>query len=107
MGIEDLIGRVTEELSCVVVQTPGFFGHLTDYAPLAKACHAAGALLVGCVTEPVALGAITPPGAIGADVVVGEVQSMAGPMCFGGPGVGLFATREKFIRQMPGRSTWD
>jgi glycine dehydrogenase subunit 1 len=60
-------------------------------------------LLVVCVTEPVALGLIAPPGAIGADIVVGEGQSLAGPMSFGGPGVGLFATREKFLRQMPGR----
>lgn len=103
MAVEDLIGRVNDSLACVVVQTPGFFGHLNDYANLAKACHAAGALLVVCVTEPVALGLITPPGQIGADIVVGEGQSMAGPMSFGGPGVGLFATREKFLRQMPGR----
>ena len=102
-GIEDLIGRITPDLACVVVQTPGFFGHLKDYTGLAEACHAAGALLVVCVTEPVALGLITPPGHMGADIVVGEGQSLAGPMTFGGPGVGLFATREKFIRQMPGR----
>ncbi len=102
-GVEDLIGRIDNELACVVVQTPGFFGSLKDYAALADACHAAGALLVVCVPEPVALGLITPPGAIGADIVVGEGQSLAGPMSFGGPGVGLFATREKFLRQMPGR----
>ena len=102
-GVEDLIGRITPELACVVVQTPGFFGHLKNYAVLAEACHKAGALLVVCVTEPVSLGLITPPGHIGADIVVGEGQSLAGPMSFGGPGVGLFATREKFLRQMPGR----
>ena len=102
-GIEDLIGRIGDDLACVVVQTPGFFGQLKDYTQLAEACHAAGALLVVCVTEPVSLGLITPPGHIGADIVVGEGQSLAGPMSFGGPGVGLFATREKFLRQMPGR----
>ncbi len=102
-GVEDLIGRISDEHACVVVQTPGFFGHLKDYTALAEACHAAGALLVVCVTEPVALGLITPPGHMGADIVVGEGQSLAGPMSFGGPGVGLFATREKFLRQMPGR----
>ena len=101
--IEDLIGRVGPDLACVVVQTPGFFGTLKDYSALAKACHDAGALLVVCVAEPVSLGLITPPGKIGADIVVGEGQSLAGPMSFGGPGVGLFATREKFLRQMPGR----
>ena len=103
MGVEDLLGRVGPDLACVVVQTPGFFGQLKDHTELANACHAAGALLVVCVTEPVSLGLITPPGRMGADIVVGEGQSLAGPMSFGGPGVGLFATREKFIRQMPGR----
>jgi glycine dehydrogenase subunit 1 len=103
MGIEDLIGRVDESLACVVVQNPGFFGHLRDYAALANACQSAGALLVVCVAEPVSLGLVTPPGAMGADIVVGEGQSLAGPASFGGPGVGLFATREKYIRQMPGR----
>ncbi len=102
-GMEDLIGRITPELACVVVQTPGFFGHLKNYAALAEACHKAGALLVVAVTEPVSLGLVTPPGHIGADIVVGEGQSLAGPMSFGGPGVGLFATREKYLRQMPGR----
>ncbi|MSO97270.1 MAG: aminomethyl-transferring glycine dehydrogenase subunit GcvPA [Rhodospirillaceae bacterium] len=103
MGIEDLVGRIGSDLSCVIVQTPGFFGHLNDYTALAAACHAAGALLVVCVTEPVSLGLLKSPGAMGADIVVGEGQSIATPTCFGGPGVGLFATREKFIRQMPGR----
>lgn len=103
IGIEDLIGRVGEDLACVVVQNPGFFGELRDLTPLADACHAAGVLLVACVAEPVSLGLVQPPGAMGADIVVGEGQSLAGPASFGGPGVGLFATQEKFIRQMPGR----
>jgi len=101
--IEDLIGRVSPDLACVVVQTPGFFGQLKDYTSLAEACHEAGVLLVVCVPEPVSLGLVTPPGHYGADIVVGEGQSLAGPMSYGGPGVGLFATREKFLRQMPGR----
>lgn len=103
IGIEDLIGRVDDSLACVVVQNPGFFGHLADLTPLSKVCHAAGVLLVVCVTEPVSLGLVIPPGAMGADIVVGEGQSLAGPASFGGPGVGLFATQQKFIRQMPGR----
>jgi glycine dehydrogenase subunit 1 len=103
VGIEDLLGRVGSDLACVIVQTPGFFGHLNDYGALAEACHAAGALLVVCVTEPVSLGLLKSPGAMGADIVIGEGQSIATPTMFGGPGVGLFATREKFIRQMPGR----
>jgi glycine dehydrogenase subunit 1 len=72
MGIEDLIGRVDESLACVVVQNPGFFGHLRDYAALANACQSAGALLVVCVAEPVSLGLVTPPGAMGADIVAGR-----------------------------------
>lgn len=103
IGVEDLIGRVGGDLACVVVQNPGFFGHLTDLTALAEACHAEGVLLVACVAEPVSLGLVTPPGAMGADIVVGEGQSLAGPASFGGPGVGLFATQEKFLRQMPGR----
>ncbi len=103
VGIEDLIGRVDDGIACVVVQTPGFFGHLNDYTALAAVCHEAGALLVVAVTEPVSLGLLMPPGEMGADIVVCEGQSIAGPVGFGGPGVGLFATRERFVRQMPGR----
>jgi glycine dehydrogenase subunit 1 len=103
IGIEDLIGRIDDDLACVVVQNPGFFGHLVDLSPLAEECHSHGVLLVACVAEPVSLGLVTAPGTMGADIVVGEGQSLAGPSSFGGPGVGLFATREKFIRQMPGR----
>ena len=102
-GLEDLMGRIEEDLACVIVQYPGVFGHLKDLTPLASACHAAGALLVVAVPEPVALGAVKSPGAMGADIVIGDGQSVAGPMSFGGPGVGLFATRQKYIRQMPGR----
>ena len=103
IGTEDLIGRIDEGLACVIVQNPGFFGHLADLTPLADQCHAHGVLLVACVAEPVSLGLVMPPGAMGADIVIGDGQSLAGPASFGGPGVGLFATREKFIRQMPGR----
>ncbi|MEO5372940.1 MAG: aminomethyl-transferring glycine dehydrogenase subunit GcvPA [Alphaproteobacteria bacterium] len=103
INIEDLIGRVDDETACVVVQTPGFFGHLGDWSALAGVCHAAGALLVVAVTEPLSLGLLTAPGAMGADIVVGEGLSLAGPLSFGGPGVGLFATRDRFVRQMPGR----
>src|SRR5690606_2483842 len=70
---------------------------------LAAKAHAAGALLIAVVTEPVALGAILSPGEMGADIVVGEGQSIGVGLNFGGPYVGLFATREKFVRQMPGR----
>ena len=100
---EDIISHITEETSCVVVQTPGFFGELHDLRPIAEAAHAKGALLIAVVPEIVSLGAVTPPGEMGADIVVGEGQSIGNGLNFGGPYVGLFATREKYVRQMPGR----
>jgi glycine dehydrogenase subunit 1 len=100
---DDLAALVAGDVSCVVVQNPGFFGHLRDASALAEACHRAGALLVVVVTEAVSLGLVTPPGAMGADIVAGEGQSLGNPLIFGGPHVGLFATRDKFVRQMPGR----
>ncbi len=78
-------------------------GRIGDLTPLAEACHANGALLIAVVTEPVALGLIRSPGEMGADIVVGEGQSIGVGLQFGGPYVGLFATREKYVRQMPGR----
>lgn len=103
LGMEDLIGRVGSDTACVVVQTPGFFGHLFDFTALAAACREAGALLVVAVAEPVSLGLVTSPGEMGADIVVCEGQALGNAMSFGGPGLGLFATRDKYVRQMPGR----
>ena len=100
---EDILAAIDADTSCVVVQSPSFYGHLIDLAPIAEKAHAAGALLVAVFTEVVALGAIEPPGAQGADIVVGEGQSIGNPLTFGGPYVGLFATRSKYVRQMPGR----
>jgi glycine dehydrogenase subunit 1 len=100
---EKLVSRLADDVSCIVVQTPDFFGNLRDLRPLAAACHAKGALLVAVVTEAVSLGLVEPPGAMGADIVVGEGQSIGNALSFGGPYVGLFATRSKYVRQMPGR----
>jgi glycine dehydrogenase subunit 1 len=102
-GLEDLIASIDKDTSCVVVQNPSFFGHVRDFGKLAEACHAAGALLIVVVTEVVSLGLIKPPGDMGADIVVCEGQSIGNGLGFGGPYVGLFATREKYLRQMPGR----
>jgi glycine dehydrogenase subunit 1 len=102
-GSEDLGRLVDGETSCVVVQNPSAFGHLQDLKSLAGACQKAGALLVVAVTEVVSLGAVEPPGAMGADIVIAEGQALGNPLGFGGPYVGLFATREKYLRQMPGR----
>ena len=101
--IARLMATVDAETSCVVVQYPDVLGRIEDLSALAQACQAAGALLIAVVTEPVALGAIRSPGEMGADIVVGEGQSIGVGLQFGGPYVGLFATREKYVRQMPGR----
>ena len=100
---EKLISAIDGETSAVVVQYPDILGRITDLTPIAEAAHAAGALLIAVVTEPVALGAIRSPGEMGADIVVGEGQSIGVGLQFGGPYVGLFACREKHVRQMPGR----
>ena len=102
-SIEDIAASINGEISCVVVQNPDFFGRLRDFSELAEACQAHGALLVVVVTEVVSLGLIKPPGAMGADIVVAEGQSIGNALGFGGPHVGLFACKEKYLRQMPGR----
>jgi glycine dehydrogenase subunit 1 len=100
---EDIIGQIDEETACVVVQSPDVFGLIRNLRPIADAAHAKGALLIAVVTEAVSLGLLEPPGAQGADIVAAEGQSIGNGLNFGGPYVGLFATREKFVRQMPGR----
>jgi glycine dehydrogenase subunit 1 len=102
-GSEDLTAHIDGKVSCVVVQTPDFYGHLHDLTALAEKAHAAGALLIAVFTEAVSLGLVEPPGAMGADIVVGEGQSIGNALSFGGPYVGLFAARQKHLRQMPGR----
>jgi len=102
-GTEAILDAIDADTSCVVVQSPSFYGNLIDLVPIAEKAHSVGALLVAVFTEVLALGAIEPPGAQGADIVVGEGQSIGNPLTFGGPYVGLFATRQKYVRQMPGR----
>jgi len=102
-GGEDFADGVDRGTSCVVVQNPDFYGEVRDYSDLAQVCHAAGALLVIVVTEALSLAAIRPPGDMGADIVAAEGQSFGNALNFGGPHVGLFATRDKYVRQMPGR----
>ncbi|MFM9851851.1 MAG: aminomethyl-transferring glycine dehydrogenase subunit GcvPA [Sphingomonadaceae bacterium] len=100
---ERLLANIDRETSCVVVQYPDILGRIADMSALAAKAHEHGALLIAVVTEPVALGAIKSPGEMGADIVVGEGQSIGVGLQFGGPYVGLFACKEKFVRQMPGR----
>jgi len=100
---EDLASLIDNDTACVVVQSPDVFGLIRNLRPIAEAAHAKGALLIAVVTEVVSLGLLEPPGAQGADIVAAEGQSIGNGLNFGGPYVGLFATREKFLRQMPGR----
>jgi glycine dehydrogenase subunit 1 len=101
--VDALIAGIDGETSCVVVQYPDILGRVSDLSALAAKAHEHGALLIAVVTEPVALGAIKSPGEMGADIVVGEGQSLGVGLQFGGPYVGLFACKDKYVRQMPGR----
>ncbi|HKD48501.1 MAG TPA: aminomethyl-transferring glycine dehydrogenase subunit GcvPA [Rhizomicrobium sp.] len=101
--VEDIVGLIDAETACVVLQSPDVFGLIRDIKPIAEAAHARGALLIAVVTEVVSLGLLESPGAQGADVVACEGQSIGNGLNFGGPYVGLFAAKEKFLRQMPGR----
>jgi glycine dehydrogenase subunit 1 len=103
LGKEDAAAAIDGETSCIVVQYPCVYGTIRDLTSIAAAAHEKGALLVVVVTEVVALGALKSPGEMGADIVVCEGQSIGNGLTFGGPYVGLFATREKYVRQMPGR----
>ncbi|MDF8331805.1 aminomethyl-transferring glycine dehydrogenase subunit GcvPA [Novosphingobium cyanobacteriorum] len=98
-----VIAAIDGATSCVVVQYPDVLGRVPDLKRIAAAAQANGALLVAVVTEPVALGLLESPGALGADIVVGEGQAIGVGLQFGGPYLGLFGCREKFVRQMPGR----
>ena len=90
------------ETAAVLVQQPNFLGCLEDVARLSELAHQRGALLVVCV-DPISLGLLKPPGELGADIAVGEGQSLGSPPSYGGPYVGLFACRQEYVRQMPGR----
>ncbi len=98
-----VIAAIDDATSCVVVQYPDILGRIPDLAAIAQAAHAKGVLLIAVVTEPVALGLLEAPGNLGADIVVGEGQAIGVGLNFGGPYLGLFGCREKFVRQMPGR----
>jgi len=102
-GTEELSALIDMDTACVVVQTPDVFGLSRDLRPLAAAARACGALVIAVVTEVVSLGLLESPGAMGADIVAAEGQSLGNGLNFGGPYVGLFASRDRFLRQMPGR----
>ncbi|MDX5393098.1 MAG: aminomethyl-transferring glycine dehydrogenase subunit GcvPA, partial [Caulobacteraceae bacterium] len=98
-----VIAAIDSETACVVVQTPNVFGVATDVTKIAEAAHAAGALLIVVTTEAMSFGLLKSPGEMGADIAVAEGQSIGNALNYGGPYIGLFACREKLVRQMPGR----
>ncbi|MBI4459248.1 MAG: aminomethyl-transferring glycine dehydrogenase subunit GcvPA [Acidobacteria bacterium] len=97
----ELTERLDSAVAAVVLQSPNFLGVVEDVASAAAQVHAAGAMLIVMITEPVSLGILRPPAE--ADIVAGEAQSFGVPASFGGPYVGFLATREKYLRSMPGR----
>jgi glycine dehydrogenase subunit 1 len=101
-GPEALLPFLDAGTALVIVQYPDFFGRIYNYTDLAEKVHAVGALLAVAV-NPLALGLLTPPSEFGADIVVGEGQPLGIPLSFGGPYLGIFATRKEFVRKMAGR----
>src|ERR1051326_4524927 len=101
IDLEDLERKLDDRTGAVIVQSPNFFGAVEPVKQAAEMAHRCGALLVMLFTEAVSLGILEPPA--DADIVAGELQSFAISPCYGGPFAGVIATKEKFIRQMPGR----
>ncbi len=95
--------KLDDQVAAVLVQSPNFFGVIEDVAPLVDAAHKKGALFIAGFTDGTSLGILQPAGAAGADFVVGEGQSFGNPLNYGGPYLGIFAAREKFMRRIPGR----
>ena len=98
-----LFDLLKEDVSAVVLQTPNFFGVIEDLQSIGERVHDIGGLMIASFSEAVAYGILRPPGLMGADIVAGEGQSLGIPMSYGGPYLGVFTTRERFIRNMPGR----
>lgn len=101
-GPEALIPLIDENTALVIVQYPDFFGRIYDYRALAEAAHQKGALFA-VSANPLSLGLLKAPGEFGADIVTGEGQPLGIPLSYGGPYLGLFATKEKYVRKMAGR----
>src|SRR6266436_2578457 len=101
VNLEELEKAITAETACVLIQSPNFFGTIEDVAAVAEIAHKNGATLVVSIAEALSLGIVEPPRQ--ADVIAMEAQSFGVPLGFGGPYCGVIATRERFVRQMPGR----
>jgi glycine dehydrogenase subunit 1 len=100
--VADLVKLLDKETACLVVQSPNFFGQIEDMQGVADAVHAIGALLI-VATDPIGLAMLTPPGEYGADVVVAEGQPLGISLSYGGPYLGIFATKNAYVRKMAGR----
>ncbi len=98
-----LFDLLKEDTGAVVIQSPNFFGVIEDLQPIGNRIHDLGGLMIAGFSEAVAYGILQPPGAMGADIVAGEGQSLGIPISLGGPYLGIFATQERFVRNMPGR----
>ena len=101
--LSSLISKIDEDVSCVVIQNPDFFGSCHSLEKLAEYIHSKGALLIVVVNEVISLGMMKSPGSMGADIVACEGQSLGNPLNFGGPYIGLMSTKDKYVRQLPGR----
>jgi glycine dehydrogenase subunit 1 len=101
VDLKALDQAVSDQTACVVIQSPNFFGTIEDVAAVADVVHKKGALLIVSIAEAISLGIVEPPSE--ADIVAMEAQSFGVPLGFGGPYAGVIATREQFVRQMPGR----
>ncbi|MFB3916449.1 MAG: aminomethyl-transferring glycine dehydrogenase subunit GcvPA [Terriglobales bacterium] len=101
VDLDSLDKAITDQTACVLVQSPNFFGTIEDVAAIADVAHKKGALLVVAVAEPVSLGIVKPP--VEADIIAMEVQAFGVALSYGGPYAGVIATKEQFVRQMPGR----
>ena len=94
--------EIGSDIACVIFQQPNFLGEIRDFSALASKAHEAGAMLIE-VFDPISLGLLKSPGELDVDIAIGEGQALGIPMSFGGPYAGLFATKDKYVRQMPGR----
>jgi len=101
VNLKELEKLVTQETACVLIQSPNFFGTIEDVAAIAEIAHKQGAMLVVSIAEAISLGIVEPPRQ--ADIIAMEAQSFGVPLGFGGPYCGVIATREQYVRQMPGR----
>ena len=102
-SLAELEAALTKTTKAVIIQHPNFLGNLEDVRAIGQLVHTTEALYIVAVTEPASLGILAAPGDYGADIVAGEGQSLGSPLGYGGPALGLFATKQEYVRRMPGR----